>query len=79
MLRTEDVLVDGVNLEHIREDLESADGGELAAQKDRPPKFHAVHSSSALVVNRCGPFRRKPGQLSVAGESGFQLAELSAN
>jgi hypothetical protein len=72
VLRAEDVLVDGVSLDDVREDFESADGGELRERSGRPPKFHAVHSSSALVVNTLGSFRRAASRLQFRGETGFQ-------
>jgi len=72
VLHPEEVLVPEVEFQPIREDLEKGGGGELEDQDDRPPKFHAAHSSSALVANTFGPYRNDPKRLTVAGHSGFE-------
>ena len=72
VLHPEEVLVPEVEFQPIREDLEKGGGGELEDQDDRPPKFHAAHSSSALAANTFGPYRNSPEGLTVAGHTGFR-------
>ena len=67
----EEVLVPEVEFQPIREDLEKGGGGELNPWPDRPPKFQAAHSSSALAANTFGPYRNGPERLTLAGHSGF--------
>jgi len=71
VLHAEHALVPGVRFEWIKADFDAADGGELTAGRKIPPKFHAVHSSSALAVNTFGIFRMDPAALRFAGYSGF--------
>jgi hypothetical protein len=52
-------------------DLASGDGNEFSWNKSRPPKFQAIHSSSALAVNCFGPYRTMPSELSLAGVTEF--------
>ena len=54
--------------EEVLDDFSAGDGGELEGD---PPKFCAVHSSSALAANAFGPFGLHPERLSLAGLSGF--------
>ena len=62
--------------EKIAEELNAGGGGEMKRKVDEPPKFCAVHSSSALCVNNFAPFKehRNHAKLSFLGYSGFQEA-----
>jgi len=72
----DDNLIPGVRRADFWDDLERANGSELQDTADRPPKFCAAHSSSALAVNSFGPFRHAPQRLSLAGETGYSKAEF---
>ncbi len=69
--RPEQILVSGVDISAISEDLKKGGGGELISIRGRPPKFHAAHSSSALAANTFGPYRVQPNGLTVGGYDGF--------
>ncbi|MEQ1934300.1 MAG: hypothetical protein ABL962_10550 [Fimbriimonadaceae bacterium] len=60
-------LIEGVFLSDFEEDLRQGDGNELER------KFLAAHSSSALVVNTFGPFKRKPGALPLPPRADFSI------
>lgn len=76
----EDNLIEGVNLCDIREYYETGKGSELVASGNRPPKFCAAHSSSALAANCFGPFVAHDSlkELSLLDCSSFRRAELEA-
>lgn len=76
----EDNLIEGVNLCDIREYYETGKGSELVASGNRPPKFCAAHSSSALAANCFGPFVAHYGlkELSLLDYSSFKRVELEA-
>ncbi len=59
--------------EEVLDDFSAGDGGELEGD---PPKFCAVHSSSALAANAFGPFRLHPEALTLAGLGGFTEASF---
>lgn len=61
----QDNLIPGVELGQFEQDLRSGAGQELRM------KFCAVHSSAALVVNTFAPFKNRPGDLVLLGQSGF--------
>ena len=61
-------LVEGVALSDFDKDLKKGAGGELIGD---PSKFCAAHSSSALAVNSFAPFKNRPGELTLAGQGGF--------
>jgi len=63
----QDNLVPGVELDQFEQDLREGAGNELRM------KFCAVHSSSALAVNTFAPFKNRPGDLVLLGQSGFGL------
>jgi hypothetical protein len=67
VLDPQENLVSGVDIEDIRADFEAGAGHELAE------KMRAPHSSSALVANTFGKWRRDPSSLSLAGETAFKL------
>lgn len=71
-----DNLVEGVAAADCEADLCRGAGNELTDQPDAPAKFCAAFSSSALVVNTFGPFRRRPERLSLAGVTGFDAMEF---
>lgn len=60
------------NLEKIFDDLRAGDGKELERESRKPPKFNAIHSSAALVVNSFGPWLREPGSLQLLDTGNFQ-------
>jgi hypothetical protein len=64
--RPEDNLLPGVRLEQFEQDLRRGAGNDLRM------KFCAVHSSCALVVNTIAPFKDRPGDLVLLGQSGFE-------
>jgi hypothetical protein len=68
----EDNLVLGVALSDFWDDLAQGDGSELHPRGKAAPKFCALYSSSALVVNSFGPFKCAPGDLVIGGDSGFK-------
>lgn len=68
--RPEDNLIPGLDLEDFRVDFDQGSGNELAG------KFRAVHSSSALAANVFGPFKRRPGDLSLCGKEGFETVDF---
>ena len=72
----QDVLVKGVELSAFRADFDKGDGGELQPLPNRPPKFHAAHSSSALAANTFGLYRQNQGGLVVGGYSGFTALQF---
>jgi hypothetical protein len=53
----------------IRDDLEGKGGSELIATVDRPPKFHAAHSSAGLAANAFGPFLTVGESVPLGGQS----------
>ena len=61
----QDNLLPGVRLEQFEHDLRRGAGSELRM------KFCAVHSSCALAVNAFAPFKDRPGDLVLSGQSGF--------
>jgi hypothetical protein len=61
----QDNLLPGVRLEQFEADLRRGAGAELRI------KFCAVHSSCALAVNTFGPFKDRPRDLVLLGQSGF--------
>lgn len=63
-------LLEGVCLDDFREDFEQGNGNELEG------KFLAAHSSSALAANCFGPFKTRPEDLEVTGQSGFQRLDF---
>lgn len=65
-------LVPGIAEGDFADDLRGGDGGELVEGTDRPAKFCAAHSSSALAVNTFAPLRRDPTRIVFPG-----LAALS--
>jgi hypothetical protein len=67
-----DNLIYTVSEDDFWNDLESGSGGELIETASAPPKFCAAYSSAALAVNTFGPFRHRPEQLTLLGESDFQ-------
>jgi hypothetical protein len=67
-----DNLIYTVSEDDFWSDLAAGNGGELIETPSAPPKFCAAFSSAALAVNTFGPFRHRPEQLSLLGESGFQ-------
>lgn len=71
-------LLDGVRLEDFEQDFRSGAGGELEPEGDKPPKFCALISSSALAANCFGPFRRDPSILMISGCSGFDELRFEA-
>jgi hypothetical protein len=65
-------LVDGVDFGDVEADILQGDGSELRGDgRGRPPKFHAVHSSTALAVNGFGPFRNNASVLPMPWGSRF--------
>ena len=58
-------LVGSVQLSDFEADVRQGDGNEMVG------KFRAVHSSTALAVNSFGPFKRRPGPLTLLEMSGF--------
>jgi hypothetical protein len=58
-------LIPGVKLDQFEQDLREGAGQELRM------KFCAVHSSAALVVNTFAPFKNRPEDLVLQGQSGF--------
>lgn len=72
----EDNLIRGVSKNDFWADLESGGGHELTEMPRRPAKFCAAYSSTALVVNSFGPFRRTPKMLVLAGSSGYTEARF---
>jgi hypothetical protein len=74
--RPESILVPGLNLSDFKADLERGQGNELRSINGKPPKFHAVHSSSALAVNTLGVFRRSPRTLALADRTAFTSLEF---
>lgn len=71
-------LLDGVKLEDFEEDFRAGAGNELEPDGDKPPKFCALISSSALAANCFGPFRRDPSSLTISGDSGFDELRFEA-
>jgi hypothetical protein len=53
-------LLAGVNFDAVQSDILQGDGSELRGIGGRPPKFNAVHSSTALAVNTFGLFKSDP-------------------
>ena len=74
--RAEDNFVTGLDLRSIKKDLNRGQGSELKAAKNRPPKFHAAHSSSALIINTLGVFRDCTTGLQLAGTTAFDTLEF---
>ena len=72
----EDNLVPGVTREDFWDDLTDGDGNELTDSPRAPAKFCAAYSSSALVVNTFGPFRRSPDHLSLDGYTDFRKSQF---
>jgi hypothetical protein len=62
-------LLPGITLSDIEADFRQGDGNELEPRDCTPPKFCAVHSSSALAVNSFGLFRNQPHLFSYKGLS----------
>lgn len=54
-------------LQFIKGDYDEGGGKELNW------KFHAIHSSAALVANHFARFKKEPGQLIILGRSGFGI------
>jgi hypothetical protein len=71
-----DNLIYTVSEDDFWSDLEAGAGGHLIETASAPPKFCASASSAALAVNTFGPFRHRPEQLSLLGETGFQEFEF---
>jgi hypothetical protein len=71
-----DNLLDGVTPDLFEADLRRGAGGELDDTNEAPAKFRAAHSSSALVVNTFGPFRRETRHLTLGGISDFDRVEF---
>jgi Restriction Endonuclease associating with ARP len=67
-----DNLVPGIELDDIRTDFDTGAGYELRS------KMRAPHSSSALVVNMFGRWRRDPSSLCIQGETGFESLTFEA-
>ncbi len=67
-----DNLVPGVEPGMFEADLRQGKGGELEEKGNRPPKFHAAHSSAALAVNAFAPWTKEPDSLVLAGIRGFE-------
>ena len=61
----------------IEKELQDGSGNELKPRKHKasgkvsPPKFDAIHSSSALVVNTFGRWKPDPKDLVICGRTGF--------
>ena len=72
----EDNLVPGVTRGDFWDDLMEGDGKELLDSIRAPAKFCAAYSSSALVVNTFGPFRRSPSHLALADYSDFRESQF---
>jgi hypothetical protein len=68
----EDNLVPGVEPWMFLDELSRGHGSELQSHGDRPPKFHAAHSSSALVVNSFARWKLNSGSLYLAGLRGVE-------
>jgi hypothetical protein len=62
--------------EDFWDDLKEGDGSELSDSPHAPAKFCAAYSSSALVVNTFGPFRRLPDHLTLAGYTDFRKSQF---
>lgn len=71
-------LLDGVRFGDFEQDFRSGAGGELEPDGNKPPKFCALISSSALAANCFGPFRRDPSSLEICGLSGFDDLRFEA-
>ena len=67
----EQILVPGVQKDAFEGDLAQGAGSELESQGVMPPKFQAARSSSALVVNTFGYYKKLPSELSCFGIDGF--------
>jgi hypothetical protein len=71
-------LLRGVMFSELRKDFDMGKGQELIGQNGQPPKMAATHSSSALVVNAFGPWRRDPATLTVNRFQGFVKMRFEA-
>jgi hypothetical protein len=69
-------LVPGVSEQDFADDLRGGDGGELTEVPERPAKFCAAHSSSALAVNTFAPLRREPNRIGFEGLSALTGARF---
>lgn len=68
----DDNLVPGVKIADFWDDLAQGDGTELQPRDNTPPKFCALFSSSALVVNTFGLFKHSTQDMVIHGETGFR-------
>jgi hypothetical protein len=76
-----DNLVDTLTLGQVRQalaDLAHGDGSELMAAETTPPKFHAAHSSSALVINNFAAWIGREQWLQLGGQAGFNSVRFEA-
>jgi hypothetical protein len=75
LLRLEDNLLPGITPDLFRDDYSADAGGELDWEVRHgvqyPPKMHAAHSSSALVVNDFAPWKERTNELRLSGIAGF--------
>ncbi len=74
----EDNLLPGVDLSDFQADLEQGDGSELERRNGSPPKFCALYSSAALVVNTFARFKRLPQQLVLGDQADFTEIEFES-
>jgi hypothetical protein len=80
--RIEDNLLPGITPEFYCAEYTAGAGDELGWAERRgrlcPPKLHAAHSSSALVVNAFAPWKSRLSELLLCGERGFSLMRFEA-
>jgi hypothetical protein len=63
-------LVSGLKIADFEDELQS----EIIKKQrgNKPPRFYAVHSSAALVVNTFGIWKNSPHTLELCGKTGFE-------
>jgi hypothetical protein len=74
----EDNLLDGIAPELYQPEFAAGAGQELEWKERCPPKMHAAHSSSALVVNSFALWKRDAPLLRLAGLGGFRGLRFEA-